>query len=84
MTETTNDLILMKTLVCFERQQHDFIPEKYQLHKKNCQAGSVWFSLKTKESSQRTSEQPISVYYTKYILLSTKSPSLEDISGGLK
>ena len=34
MTETTNDLNLVKTLVCLERQQHDFIPEEYQPHKK--------------------------------------------------
>ena len=29
MTETTNDAILLKTLVCLERQQHDLIPEEY-------------------------------------------------------
>ena len=34
MTETTNDPNLLKTLVCLERQQHDLIPEEYQLHKK--------------------------------------------------
>ena len=27
MTETTNDPILLKTLVCLESQQHELIPE---------------------------------------------------------
>ena len=34
MTETTNDPILLKTLVCLERQQHGLIPEEYQTHRK--------------------------------------------------
>ena len=34
MTETTNDLTLLKTLVCLERQQHDLLPDEYQPHKK--------------------------------------------------
>ena len=34
MIETTNDLNLLETLVCLERQQHDLIPEKYLAHKK--------------------------------------------------
>ena len=34
MTKTTNDPILLKTLVCLERQQHDLIPEEYLAHKK--------------------------------------------------
>ena len=34
MTETTNDPILLKILVCLERQQHELIPEEYQTHRK--------------------------------------------------
>ena len=34
MTETTNDPILLKTLVCLERQQHELIPEEYQMHRR--------------------------------------------------
>ena len=34
LTETTNDLSLLKTLVCLERQQHDNIPEEYSIYKK--------------------------------------------------
>ena len=34
MTETTNDPSLLKTLVCFERQQHANIPEEYSIYKK--------------------------------------------------
>ena len=35
MTETTNAPILLKTLVCLERQQHELIPEEYQPHTVN-------------------------------------------------
>ena len=31
MTETTNDPSLLKTLVCLERQQHEMIPDEYQM-----------------------------------------------------
>ena len=31
MTETTNDPILLKTLVCLERQQQEMIPDEYQM-----------------------------------------------------
>ena len=34
MSETTNDPVLLKTLVCLERQQHDQIPDEYLPHKK--------------------------------------------------
>ena len=34
MTQTTNDPIRLKTLVCLNRQQHDIIPDEYQPHKK--------------------------------------------------
>ena len=34
MTETTNDPTLLKTLVSLERQQHELIPEEYQMHKR--------------------------------------------------
>ena len=34
MSETTNDPVLLKTLVCLERQQHDQIPDEYLLYKK--------------------------------------------------
>ena len=34
MNETTNDPSLLKTLVCLERQQHEMIPEEYQLHRR--------------------------------------------------
>ena len=34
MTETTNDPTLLKTLVSLERQQHELIPEDYQMHKR--------------------------------------------------
>ena len=34
MSETTNDPVLLKTLVCLERQQHDQIPDEYLLLKK--------------------------------------------------
>ena len=34
VTETTNDPILLKTLVCLERQQHELIPEEYKMHRK--------------------------------------------------
>ena len=34
MTETTNDPTLLKTLVRLERQQHELIPEEYQMHKR--------------------------------------------------
>ena len=34
MTETTNDPILLKTLLCLERQQHELLPEEYQTHRK--------------------------------------------------
>ena len=33
MTEATNDPTLLKTLVSLEQQQHELIPEKYQIHK---------------------------------------------------
>ena len=32
MTETTNDSSLLKTLVCLERQQHDYMPDEYSLY----------------------------------------------------
>ena len=41
MTKTTTDPTLLKTLVCLERQQHELIPDEYQTHKKNSQAGSA-------------------------------------------
>ena len=41
MKETTNDPTLLKNLVCLERQQYELIPEEYQTHRKNYQAGSV-------------------------------------------
>ena len=34
MNETTNDPNLLKTLVCLERQQHEMIPDEYQLHRR--------------------------------------------------
>ena len=34
MSETTNDPVLLKTLVCLERQQYDQIPDEYITHKK--------------------------------------------------
>ena len=34
MTETTNDVNLLKTLVCLERQQHELIPEEYQIFRR--------------------------------------------------
>ena len=34
MSETTNNPVLLKTLVCLERQQHDQIPDEYLPHKK--------------------------------------------------
>ena len=34
MSETTNDPVLLKTLVCLERQQHDQIPDEYLPHRK--------------------------------------------------
>ena len=34
MTETTNDPTLLKTLVSLELQQHELIPEEYQMHKR--------------------------------------------------
>ena len=33
MNETTNDITLLKTLVCLERQQHDQIPDEYLPYK---------------------------------------------------
>ena len=42
MTETTNNPNLLKTLVCPKRQQHDLIPEEYQVHKKKL---SIQFGL---------------------------------------
>ena len=34
MSETTNNPVLLKTLVCLERQQHDQIPGEYLPHNK--------------------------------------------------
>ena len=34
MNETTNDPNLLKTLVCLERQQHELIPDEYQMYKR--------------------------------------------------
>ena len=34
MNETTNDPNLLKTLVCLERQQHEMIPEEYQMYRR--------------------------------------------------
>ena len=42
MNETTNDPVLLKTLVCLERQQHEQIPDEYLLDKKKL---SSWFGL---------------------------------------
>ena len=72
MTGTTKDPTLLKTLVCLKRQQHELIPEEYQTHRKNCRAGSVWSSSRTRLSSQRISEHRSSVYYTRAILPSIK------------
>ena len=33
MTETTNDPNLPNTLACLERQQHEIIPDEYQIHR---------------------------------------------------
>ena len=48
MTETTNDLKLVKSLVCLERQQYDNIPDKYCLYKKKLSTryGLVFFEDK--------------------------------------
>ena len=48
MTETTNNPNLIKTLVRFERQQHDLIPEEYQLYEKKLSPSLVWSSSKTR------------------------------------
>ena len=34
MNQTTNDSNLLKTSVCLERQQHEMIPDEYQLHRR--------------------------------------------------
>ena len=48
MTETTNDPTLLKTLVSLERQQHELIPEEYQMHKRkrSSQFGLVYIEDK--------------------------------------
>ena len=56
MNEITNDPNLLKTLVCCERQQHEMIPEAYQLLKENNRAGSVSSSWKTELLYQKISE----------------------------
>ena len=47
MTETTNDAILLKTLVCLERQHHELIPEEYQTYRRKLSSRFALTSWKT-------------------------------------
>ena len=48
MTKTTNDSILLKTLVRLERQQHELIPEEYQTHRKKLSSRFGLFFIEDK------------------------------------
>ena len=48
MTETTNESNLLKTLVCMERQQHEMIPEEYQIHRRKLSSRSGLVFLENK------------------------------------
>ena len=49
MTETTNDLSLLKTLVCLERQQHEIVPDAYSFYRKmlSTRYGQVFYEDRT-------------------------------------
>ena len=48
MSETINDPVLLETLVCLERQQHDQIPEEYLPHKKKLSSRFALFFIEDK------------------------------------